>query len=141
MFMLMFGVEGIPVPKGRPRFARKGNFVSTYTDKKTLDWEKIVKQAACKAMGSSEPLESPVSVFMYFRLPIPQSWSKKRQDRALNGLEHPVKKPDWDNLGKAVSDAMNGVVFQDDAQVISAHIKKAYSSDPGVDILIREEVL
>jgi Holliday junction resolvase RusA-like endonuclease len=140
-FIVTFGVDGIPVAKGRPRFARQGSFVKTYTDQKTLGWERQVQEAATIAMGSSEPLETPVTLYLYFRLPIPASWSKKRQERAKAEEERPAKKPDWDNLSKAVCDALNGVVYKDDGQIISAHIKKVYSTVPGVDIMVSEDLL
>lgn len=141
MFVITFSVEGIPVAKGRPRFTRVGGFVKTYTDKKTTDWEDVVRQTAIKAMGPTEMLETPVTLAMYFRLPIPKSWSKKRTEAALKGLVTPTKKPDWDNLGKAVSDALNGVIFKDDSQIVSAHVKKVYSAVPGVDIYLSEDLL
>ena len=99
MFVITFSVEGIPVAKGRPRFKRVGNFVQTYTPNKTATWEETVRQAAKNAMGSTDLLETPVTMALYFRLPMPQSWSKKRKEGALKGLEAPTKKPDWDNLG------------------------------------------
>ena len=141
MFVITFSVDGIPVAKGRPRFKRVGNFVQTYTPNKTATWEETVKQAAKNAMGSTDLLETPVTMALYFRLPMPQSWSKKRKEGALKGLEAPTKKPDWDNLGKAVSDALNGVIFKDDSQIVSAHVKKTYSAVPGVDIYVSEDLL
>mgnify|MGYP003339864711 FL=1 len=89
----------------------------------------------------SDLLETPVTMALYFRLPMPQSWSKKRKEGALKGLEAPTKKPDWDNLGKAVSDALNGVIFKDDSQIVSAHVRKTYSAVPGVDIYVSEDLL
>ena len=77
-FMVTFMVEGTPVPKGRPRFARRGKFVSTYSPKTTVDYETKVSEAAQVAMGSSEPLETPVGAYIYITLPIPASYSKKR---------------------------------------------------------------
>ena len=53
-FMLTYSVEGNPIGKGRPKFARRGNFVSTYTPTKTRDYETVIKEAAKKAMGSNE---------------------------------------------------------------------------------------
>jgi Holliday junction resolvase RusA-like endonuclease len=141
MFVITFSVEGIPVAKGRPRFKRVGNFVQTYTPNKTATWEEIVRQAAKNAMGTTDLLETPVTMALYFRLPMPQSWSKKRKEGALKGLEAPTKKPDWDNLGKAVSDALNGVIFKDDSQIVSAHVRKIYSAVPGVDIYVSEDLL
>ena len=141
MFVITFSVDGIPVAKGRPRFARMGNFVRTYTPEKTATWEDTVRQTAIKAMGPTEILETPVTMALYFRLPMPQSWSKNRKEAALKGLEAPTKKPDWDNLGKAVSDALNGVVYKDDSLVVSAHVKKVYSAVPGVDIYVSGDLI
>lgn len=140
-FMVQFRVEGIPVRKGRPRFRRNKNFVQTYTDEKTVAWEKKVYAAAAYAMSSPYPLETPVAVYLYFGIPIPKSHCKKRAKACLDGLEAPSKRPDLDNMAKAVIDGMNGVIFKDDGQIVSLHMKKVYSSDPGVDILVKEELL
>ena len=141
MFQEIFHVEGPPRGKGRARFARRGNFVSTYTDSKTVDYETHIRACAIKAMGSSEPLESPVSVYLYARIPVPASYSKKKREACISGDIRPTKKPDIDNIAKSFLDAMNGIVYKDDIQVISLHITKVYSSGPGVDVLIREEIL
>ena len=140
MFHVMFNVDCNPVGKGRPRFRRQGNFVRTYSDKKTLDFEDLVRQAAIKAMGSSGPLETPVALFCYVRLPVPQSHSKKRTTACLEGFERPAKKPDLDNIVKAVSDAINTIIFKDDAQVVSLHATKKYDINPGIEILVKEEL-
>lgn len=139
MFHVMFNVDCNPVGKGRPRFRRQGNFVRTYSDKKTLDFEDLVRQAAIRAMGSSEPLETPVAVYCYVRIAPASSWTKKRLQACLNGFERP-KKPDIDNLAKAALDAMNAVVYKDDAQVVSLHATKKYDINPGIEILVKEEL-
>ena len=74
-----FQVEGDPKGKGRPRFSRAGKFTRVYTDKQTLDYEAVIKSYAAHAMGSNDLLETAVSVFLYVRLAVPQSYSKKRQ--------------------------------------------------------------
>jgi Holliday junction resolvase RusA-like endonuclease len=104
-FLLTYQVEGNPVGKGRPRFARRGNFVSTYSPTKTRDYEDLIKDAAKKAMGSNELLETPVTVAIYITVPIPQSYSKKRTEACLSGSERPIKKPDIDNIAKCFLDA------------------------------------
>ena len=141
MFLLTFHVEGNPRGKGRARFARRGNYVTTYTDSKTVDYETHIRACSAKAMGSSEPLESPISVYLYARIPVPASYSKKKRDACIHGEIRPTKKPDIDNIAKSFLDGMNGIVYKDDIQVISLHITKVYSAVPGVDIHIREEVL
>jgi Holliday junction resolvase RusA-like endonuclease len=138
MMQIHFQVEGDPKGKGRPRFSRAGKFTRVYTDKQTLDYEALIKFYAAKAMGSTDPLETPVSVFLYIRHAVPQSYSKKRTEACLSGLEQPCKKPDIDNVAKTYLDAMNGVIFKDDTQVIDLHVKKVYSAVPGVDVMVME---
>ena len=137
-FQVMFEIEGKPFGKGRPRFARRGKFVSTYTDAKTKSYETTIRDAAKAAMGSSEPLETAVSVSIYIRCPIPASYSNKRKLACLDQDERPTKKPDWDNCAKSICDGMNGIIFKDDAQIVDAHVTKVYASDAGVDVLVKE---
>lgn len=138
-FSLTFHVDLNPVPKGRPRFSKVGGFVRSYTPKKTSDYEAQVKAIAQSVMAC-EPLETPLAAFLYFRLPIPKSYSKKRIQACLEGLERPIKKPDLDNLAKSVLDGLNGVVYKDDSQLVSLHITKVYANNPGVDVMVREEL-
>lgn len=139
-FMVQFTVDANPVPKGRPKFSKIGGFVRTYTPKKTSDYETIVRETAQQAMGPTEPLETPTAVYLYIRLPIPQSYSKKRKEACLSGQEKPIKKPDIDNLAKSILDGINGVIWKDDSQIVSLHITKVYASGTGVDVLIKEEL-
>lgn len=139
-FMVTFMVEGTPVPKGRPRFARRGKFVLTYSPKTTVDYETKVSDAAKLAMGVSEPLETPVSAYIYVTLPIPASYSKKRTQACLSGQERPTKKSDIDNYCKAVFDGMNGIVFADDSQVVSLHATKVYGTVGMVEVMVKEEL-
>ena len=138
MFMVTFKVDANPVGKQRARYARRGNFVQTYTPDKTRNYEALLKEAATEAMGSSEPLETPVSLYLYIRVPIPKSFSKKKVQDCLNGSEQPMKKPDSSNVLKSVEDAMNGVVYKDDCQIINHHMTRVYSTLAGVDICVKE---
>jgi len=136
--MITFKVDADPVGKQRARYAKRGNFVQTYTPDKTRNYESLIKEAAIEAMGSSEPLETPVTLYLYIRAPIPKSLPKKRIEACLNGLEKPIKKPDASNVLKSVEDAMNGVVYKDDSQIVNIHVSKVYSSVSGVDVCIKE---
>jgi Holliday junction resolvase RusA-like endonuclease len=139
-FMVTYMVEGNPVGKGRPKFARRGNFVSAYTPTKTRDYESVIKEAAQKAMGSNELLETPVTVAIYITVPIPQSYSKKRSEACLNGSEKPIKKPDIDNIAKCFLDAMNEIVYKDDTQVLTLHITKVYGTVGMVEVMVKEDL-
>jgi Holliday junction resolvase RusA-like endonuclease len=134
-FQVIYSVEGDPVGKQRPKFARG----RTYTPKKTVDYEKQIADKARSAMGSSEPLETPVSVYIYINHAVPASYSKKRREACLNRLERP-KKPDLDNCAKAYLDAMNGIVYKDDVQVVSLHVTKRYETIASVHVCVREEL-
>jgi Holliday junction resolvase RusA-like endonuclease len=135
--IVTFEVEGDPVPKGRPRFARRGQFVQTYTDVKTIDYETHVAMKARQAIGASEPLQGALTVFLYLRYTIPASYSKKRKEACLRGVEYP-KRIDLDNVYKSITDAMNGIVYTDDSQIVEAHITKVYAETAGANIMVQE---
>jgi Holliday junction resolvase RusA-like endonuclease len=139
-FMVTFMVEGTPIPKGRPRFARRGKFVSTYSPKTTVDYESKVSESAKLAMGASEPLETPVGAYIYITLPVPASYSKKRTEACLSGQERPTKKSDIDNYCKAIFDGMNGIVFLDDSLVVSLHATKVYGTVGMVEVMVKEDL-
>ena len=131
-----FMVDAVPIPKGRPRFRSMGKFVQTYTDSKTRDFEALIAEHAKIAMGDMEPLETPLSVFLHFSLPIPASATKKVRE-ALLATPH-TKKPDIDNLCKSVLDGMAGIVFKNDGQIASLHAKKVYADYGFINVLIME---
>lgn len=137
-FQVMFVVYGAPVPKGRPRFAKRGAFVQTYTPEKTKSYESEVAMMAKAAMGSSEPLFSPLEAFIHLTFPIPESYSKKRSEACLSGQEKHTKKPDADNCAKALIDGMGGIIFDNDSQIVSLHVHKTYGEIAKAEILVRE---
>ena len=139
MIQIDFTVPGQPRGKGRPRFARRGNFVKTYTDAKTVGYEDQVRIYARQAMGSSEPLKGPLEAAIYIRLPVPRSYPKKRVAACLSGLEWPSKKPDWDNVAKSICDGMESIIFVCDSQIVECHVRKVYAETAGVDVLIKEK--
>jgi Holliday junction resolvase RusA-like endonuclease len=137
MIQIFFTVPQVS-GKGRPRFARQGTFVKTYTDAKTLTYEKSIHTYAKQAMGSTSPLIGAVAAYLHIGVPIPPSYSKTRQKACIEGLERPTKKPDIDNIVKAILDGMNGIVYLDDKQVVDLHLTKVYSSKEGIDIMVKE---
>jgi Holliday junction resolvase RusA-like endonuclease len=139
-FMVTYLVEGNPIGKGRPKFARRGNFVSTYTPTKTRNYEDLIKDVARKAMGSNDLLETPVTVAIYITVPIPASYSKKRREACLSGSERPTKKPDIDNIAKCYLDAMQDIVFLNDTQVLTLHITKVYGTVGMVEVMVKEDL-
>lgn len=136
-FIVTFKVFGEPVAKGRPRFTKTGR---TYTPKKTHDYESEVAMMAKAAMGTSEPLETPVAVYVYVTFPVPPSYSNKRREACLKGFERHMKRPDLDNCVKAVTDGMNGIVYKDDSQITSIHATKVWGDVGMVEIMVKEDL-
>jgi len=140
-FMLTYIVYGEPVGKGRPRFARRGKFTSTYTPQKTKTYEDEIRMMAKAAMGSSEPLDTPMTVAIYIRVGIPASYSKQKRKDALAGIIKPMKKPDLDNVAKCFLDSMNEIVYLDDKQVVNLHVTKVYAETPAVEVMVKEDLI
>lgn len=133
-----FVVPGKPVAKGRPRFARHGAHVRTFTPEATERYENLVKMAARAAMRDAQPYEGPVRLVVHIGVPIPTSWSQKRQVAAAAGAIGATKKPDWSNVAKAIEDGLNGIVYVDDAQIVDGWVSKRYSRTPGVRVEVIE---
>ena len=110
-----------PIGKGRPRFNRHSGHA--YTPATTRAYEKRLAEAAAKE-HFAPPLTGPLSVKLLAQLPIPKSWPKSKQDAARRGEITPGK-PDIDNLIKTL-DALNGIVWKDDAQIAHIYARKAY---------------
>jgi Holliday junction resolvase RusA-like endonuclease len=138
MIQITYSVPGEPRGKGRPKFARRGNFVKTYTDAKTASYEDQIRFYALRAMGDTKAIQGAVRVFISIRMSVPKSYSVKRREACLSGSEKPLKKPDWDNVAKSICDAMNGIIYVDDTQIIEAHVTKQYAAQSQVVVLIQE---
>ena len=85
---------------------------------------------------SREPVTGPVALRLDVCLPIPASWSGKKQERAVRDEIRPATKPDLDNILKAICDGLNGVAWKDDVQVVEATVSKNYRRSPRVVVLI-----
>lgn len=136
--MITFTIPGQPVAKGRPKFARRGNFVTAYTPAKTQSYENLVKMAAFEAMTGKEPSARPLEMEVCLWMQIPASWSNKKRAAAIAGQVLPTKKPDADNCLKGLKDGCNGIVWRDDAQVVRVILEKKYSETPMASVTVRE---
>lgn len=123
---------GAPVPKGRPRLGRYG----TYTPQKTVEYEKLVRAEYQNKYKS--PLKGSISACIAFYMPIPKSASKADKKTMLDGITPHTKKPDIDNMIKSVTDALNGLAYDDDSQITDIYAQKKYSDNPRVEIRLWE---
>jgi Holliday junction resolvase RusA-like endonuclease len=125
-------LPGVPRGKQRPRLGKFG----VYTPEQTVKYETSLAWVAKQAMNGREPLEGPLDVLIVSAFPVPASYSKRRALDCITGAEHPTKKPDADNLIKML-DALNGIVWRDDCQIINASIRKVYTKEPMLTIQVR----
>lgn len=139
MAALAFTIPGAPRGKGRPRASRFAGGVRLYTDAKTANYEGLIAYAAQQALGGREPLAGALVVSVLVRIAPTQSASKRARAEMLAGAQHPTKKPDLDNIVKAVLDGCNGVAFRDDALVCWINAGKIYAATAGVDVTITED--
>ncbi len=130
---ISFVIPGVPVGKGRARFARRGKFMASYTPEKTVNYEALVKMC-CSEAYKGEPMTGPISLCVRAYFPIPKSMKKALLISAESERLPVTKKPDMDNVAKICADAMNGIAFMDDAQVSDLNCIKRYSLNPRVEV-------
>ena len=78
----------------------------------------------------------PLALDLTLFVAIPKSTTKRDRARIVEGSYHPTKKPDLDNVLKAITDAMNGIVYEDDAQIVRITTAKVYSDTPRAEVSV-----
>jgi Holliday junction resolvase RusA-like endonuclease len=119
-------LQGIPVPKGRPRLSSYRGRVRVHTPEASRVYEETVRLTAWREMRGRAPFEGAVQVELRFQFAPPASWSEKKKLAAIAGEIPHTSKPDADNLVKAWLDAMNRVVFRDDSAVTKVTAEKRF---------------
>jgi Holliday junction resolvase RusA-like endonuclease len=134
--MLTITIPGAPVGKQRARATRGGRM---YTPAKTANTEAFVKLCAMQALPEKyEIAVEPLFVAVEAICDVPASWSKKKRETALSGVSRPTGKPDLDNIAKLYCDALNGIVWKDDAQIVNMQLTKRYGHEPKTIITVRQ---
>ena len=135
--LIKFTVYGDAVAQGRPRATSIGGHVRLYDPEKSRSYKEIVRIDALK-VRPEKPLGGAISLTIIVYKSIPKSMSKKRQKLALKGDARPTTKPDIDNVVKGIKDALKGVIWRDDSQVVTLSAKKYYSDVPRVEVVVEE---
>ena len=139
--MIKFTYHGEAVGKGRPRVSRRGNYGHTYTPEKTRVFEEAMRFEFMASNSEPMPVypkETPLKASVTIGVSIPKSYSKKKHALCRDRVLTPAKKPDIDNILKAVFDSLNGFAFADDSQIIEIYAEKFYSEEPFVEVTIDE---
>lgn len=127
-------VMGEPVPQGRPRFSRRSG--RAYDPKKSRQYKEWVREVA-DIYAPRELIECPVRMSVRIYRSIPKSFSKAKLRAIEAGTLRPVTKPDVSNVLKGIEDALNGVWYKDDSQIVEyGEVGKWYSMQPRVEVEI-----
>lgn len=134
--LLAFKMDGLPRGQGRPHATAARGFVTVYKAAKDRTYEKSIGVIARTAMAGRGPYEGPLVLSLRFRLPIPKSQTKRTRSLMAAGQIAPTVKPDLSNAVKAIEDAMNGIAYIDDVQIVRGVQEKIYAETPGVDVVL-----
>lgn len=138
MIKLRFDLE--PVAQARPRATRMAKGIRLYDPKPTAMFKKYLHVVA-KRQYQGEPLSGEIHVKVDYYRPVQKSLSKAERTRRLNGTVRPVVKPDLDNYMKSSFDALNGILWADDAMIVEIHSNKWYSDEPRIEIEVWNDEL
>jgi len=129
-------IPGEPQGKQRPKFFKTGKFQGTYTPKKTVTYEAYIKELFAINYPDFIPLESALKVQIWAGLSMPKSTSKKKEGMMKMGIIKPTKRPDVDNVLKLCLDALEGLAYKNDSQIVRVVMDKDYSERPRLEITI-----
>lgn len=143
--LLSFTAYGIPQPAGSKKaFAHRttGRIVVVDDAKGSRGWKSVVTDAALNALPEGSPLLTcPVALTLLFYVPRPKSHygSGRNADHVKASSPcYPVVKPDCSKLVRAVEDAMTGIVYRDDVQIVFLTAVKRYGSPARCEVTVRE---
>lgn len=134
--MFRLTILGDPVAKGRPKLGTVNGHAMAFTPAKTRRYEDIVRQTAIREWNRPLLTDTPLSISVSCFRQIPKSASRKVKEAMLLGTIRPLGRPDLDNNVKAVTDALNGVVYYDDSAIVETHSFKWYGLDPRVEVTL-----
>lgn len=135
----LFDIE--PIQQQRPRARRMPKGVMLYDPKKVKQFKIAVGNMAKEQMKQNEweRLEDrPLMLDVTFYRPIQQSISKVEHDRRARHEVLPIVKPDNSNYLKSLEDALNGIVWKDDALITDIRARKRYAEQPRIEIEVEE---
>lgn len=130
--MFIFEVTGKPVPQKQTQFNRFSGhaYDPSSKDKEFIQWQ-------IKPFAPQTPLLTPIELDIWFYLPIPEATSGIRRRQMLNQVIHHTKRPDVDNLGYLVTNALKQIVYADDSQITDLHLHKRFGEVPKTAIKVR----
>lgn len=137
--MIVFTVEGKPQGKARARtfYNKRLGRMQSITPEQTKSYEDLIRWSYTAA-GGKYLGETTLQVDIRAYYPIPKAFSKAKTNDAVTQKLRPTTKPDCDNIIKVVLDALNGVAYYDDKQVICVSCNKYYGETGYLKVTITE---
>lgn len=129
-----------PYPSPRPRFSRKTG--RAYMPNEYTLWKKMFLKEWLKHNQTKFDAGVAIAVDLKFFIKPPKAIARVKKNQNILKAEswRVVKKPDADNLGKSPLDAISGYAYADDNQISDLRLRKRYSLNPRVEIVIKEDV-
>lgn len=137
---LSFTVPGKPHAQGRARATinRNTGRPRMYEDKTSKAYKEKIAWCAIEAGADRNNLiAGAVLLNIAVYCPIPPTWTRQKRKDAAEGKVHMISRPDLDNVLKSIQDALSGIVYVDDRQVVDIRISKRYSDNPRVVVNIK----
>jgi len=131
--MISLTIPGPPVGKQRAHVCRTGH---AFTPAKTVNYEALVKQTFAAKYPDFMPMSGPVRMILSIYI-MPSKETQRKIKKSIARI-YPIIKPDADNILKIVADALSGLAFVDDKQIISVYAEKKYSLKPCVEVILAE---
>ncbi len=118
-----------PVAKARARVVTNHGVVHSFTPQKTKEYEDALKQWMIISGLQMIPKPTPIKLTVTFYIHQP----------ARSKLDYPTIRPDVDNYTKAIFDAGNSCLWEDDSQIVELHARKAYTHTEGhIELEVKE---
>ena len=132
-----FDVIGKPYGQKRPRAFRRGKFLGIYAPKENVEYAEKVVNAFKKVGKKYDDVPLVIEIQAFFHRP-----KLTKKEKALNLPKHmfPTKKPDGDNIAKAILDSLNAIAYHDDSYVTELFVSKYYTDgEERVNVVIYEK--
>jgi Holliday junction resolvase RusA-like endonuclease len=122
--MILLEISGIPTPWAAHKGFGRRAFNPRHVERERAQWQIRAQY------NQKEPLTGPLWAEFIFHIPVPTSVSKVKRLQMLNGMIFPATRPDRTNYLKFIEDCLNGIVIDDDAQIVDGPIRKIYGEHP-----------
>lgn len=130
--MIEFTIPGDVVP-----WARAGSHGKIrFTPKPQANYMVALKLTCSAAMRGRPPLSGPIMLDVQATYPWPKSMTARKRQQP--GSQWRTSRPDLDNVGKIIADALNAVAWLDDSQICCTTLRKLYGDMPGLTVRFGE---